>query len=186
MEDRRLLATVTLNTDTGAPGELRTAIANAVPGEAIDFNLGTGNEIISLTLGPLQIDKALTIDGNNKAGSGTNITLDGGGLSRVVNVDDGNAAQAEVTLRFLNIRNGNNLSDPGSTVGGGIRNTENLRIEASTVTGSTAEFGGGIGNSGGIVNLISSTVEQNSAVFRGGGIYNNNAATLLAARWAES
>ncbi len=178
LEDRRVLATVTLNTDTGSPGELRTAIATAAPGETIDFNLGIGSETISLALGQLVIDKALLIDGNNTAGSGTNVTIDGGGASRVVNVDDGSATQVDVTMRFLNIRNGNNLADPISTVGGGIRNTENLRIETSTISGSTAEFGGGVGNSGGVVTLISSTVEQNSAVYRGGGIYNNSGGTF--------
>ena len=63
-----MLATVTLNTDTGVAGELRTEIANAAPGETIDFNLGAGSETIALSLGELVIDKELTINGSNLGG----------------------------------------------------------------------------------------------------------------------
>ena len=90
LEDRRVLATVVLNTDTGVAGELRTEIAGAAPGETIDFMLSAGNETITLTLGQLVIDKELTIDGSNTAGSGVAVTVDANAGSRVMNVDDGN------------------------------------------------------------------------------------------------
>ncbi|MEQ8969201.1 MAG: choice-of-anchor Q domain-containing protein [Coleofasciculus sp. C1-SOL-03] len=65
--------------------------------------------------------------------------------------------------------------------GGGISNRENLTIINSTISGNTAETGGGIynfGNSanGNFVSMVevnNSTISGNSAREEGGGIYNN-------------
>ena len=179
LEDRRVLATVTLNTDVGVAGELRTEIAGAAPGETIDFNLSAGNETITLAMGELVIDKALTINGSNAAGSGTAITVSGASLSRVFNVDDGGAGLADVRMSNLTVTLGDSTADPVTTVGGGIRNTESLTLIDATVTRNVAEFGGGVANTGGGTTTIrDSEVSQNTADARGGGIYNNAGGTF--------
>ena len=172
LEARQLLATVTLNTDLGVVGELRTTVAAAVAGETIDFALGLGNETIVLTQGPLLIDKALTIDGDNSGGSGTNVTWTNNGASRVAAVDDGNGTINSFTadLRHLTITGGSDVQ------GGGLFNAERLTLNDVTVRGNRAiqpntsldAFGGGILNNGALT-LTNSQVDQNTAQFAPGG-----------------
>ena len=182
LEDRRMLAVVTLNTDTGVAGELRTEIANAAPGELIEFNLPAGQEQITLALGELVIDKSLTIDGTNTAGSGTAVTIDGAGASRVMNIDDGMPANSDVTLSNLTITGGDTSSivDPYiEDDGGGILSLENLTISDSNVTGNTTlTDGGGIAVNGGVTQIQSSTISSNSAGDDGGAIIVRNGAAL--------
>ncbi len=171
LEARQLLATVTVNTDLGLPGELRTVAAAATPGETIDFALSAGNENIVLSQGPLVIDVDLTIDGDNTAGSGTNVTLTGNGTARVVTVDNGdntiNTLAAE--MRNLTITGGRAVQ------GGGLFNAEQLTLNNVTVSGNTAQqtsvsldtFGGGVLNNGALT-LQSSNVSQNRAQFAAG------------------
>ncbi len=52
-----------------------------------------------------------------------------------------------------------------------------LSLNEVTITGGTAEFGGGIRNDG-TLTLINSTVSGNTATNTGGGIYNNGTVTL--------
>ena len=168
------MATVTLNTDTGAPGELRTAIQNATSGEIIDFSLSSGSETIVLdaSLGELVIAQSLTIDGINFLGSGTQVTIDAGGNSRVMNIDDGNGVpDVGVTLDNITITGG------VESEGGGIRNTESLLIRQSQITGNSAMAGPGGGvysTDQGVLAIEGSTVEFNYAAtttnLSGGGI----------------
>ena len=60
--------------------------------------------------------------------------------------------------------------------GGGIENEGTLVVTGSTIESNTASsFGGGIDNvDGGIVTLVSTAVEMNSAVDNGGGIFNSS------------
>ena len=64
---------VTSNADSGA-GTLRQAITDVGSGETITFNLSTGNETIIIA-SELLINKSLTIDGANTAGSGVPVTV---------------------------------------------------------------------------------------------------------------
>lgn len=164
LEARRVLATVTLNTDTGSAGELRTEIANAAPGDTIDFNLPAGNEtiVLDMSLGELSVDKDLTIDGDNSAGSGVDVTISGGDSVRVLTVDDGDAdTYAAVELRNVTISGGL------AYYGGGIHNAEVLTVTGSTVSGNTATSGTGGGINtvgyGSELHLIDSTVDGNYA-----------------------
>ncbi len=169
LEDRRVLATVTVNTDVGAPGELRSAIAATPAGGTVDFMLPSGGETITLTMGQLLVNKNLTINGANTSGSGTQVTVNGNNLSRVFAVDDGNGATlATVNFRNLTIRGGSAVQ------GAGIANTETLRLEGVIVTGNKAlqpnaaytTFGGGILNNGALT-LTNSLVSNNTAEFNG-------------------
>ena len=166
LEHRRVLATVTLNTDTGIAGELRTELANAAPGETIDFNLPAGSETILLASGELVIDKPVTIDGLNSAGSGTEVTIDAGGASRVLNVNDGDdLALSSVNLSNLTITGGSSAAD-----GGGIFNAEDLSLADAMVTGNvSADDGGGIASNGNLT-LLRVAVDGNSAEDRAAGI----------------
>lgn len=96
--------TVTDLGDSGAPGQLRTLINAAAPGDTINIPAGT------ITLagaaggdanagGDLDINKDLTIQGS---GAGVTI-LDGGGFDRVVDISSG----ATVSIAGMTIRNEN-------------------------------------------------------------------------------
>src|SRR5258708_2269282 len=63
LEDRCVPSTVTTLTD-GVGGSLRDAIATTPAGGIVDFQAGlTGSIDLMANLGPLTIDKDLTIDG---------------------------------------------------------------------------------------------------------------------------
>jgi hypothetical protein len=171
LEERRLLATVTtLDDGIGVPGtSLREAIADATPGETIDFAV-TGT--INLTsLGDLTIDKNLTISGPGanlltiRAYDPTPDVFDG---SRVFNIDDGNStADKTVSISGLTLTGGDVLAD-----GGAIRSFENLTLAGSTISGNSADgFGGGVYSAYGDLTVIGSTVIGNSARYSGGGIH---------------
>src|SRR4051812_26909420 len=89
-------ATITVtNTNDGGPGSLRQAMADAAPGDIINFNV-TGT--ITLTSGQLVVDKSLTIRG---AGAGL-LSVSGNNTSRVFFINNG----ATVTLDGMTVRNG--------------------------------------------------------------------------------
>ena len=165
---------VTNTSDSGA-GSLRQALADALNGETITFNIPTADPgfnagvwTITLTSGELVIEKDVTI-----SGLGADVL--------VVN-RDGNAPAFRifdllpgktVALEGLTISNGK------ATVGGGIiNNHSNLTINNCTLTGNTAPGG----NGGGIFNygtgnpasltINNSTFSGNSSDFGGGGVYN--------------
>ncbi|MCX6925360.1 MAG: choice-of-anchor C family protein [Verrucomicrobia bacterium] len=99
------ILTVT-NLDDSGPGSLRQAIADAAPGDTIDFAL-TGT--IVLTSGELDIGKDLTISGPGV----TNLVIDGNHASRVFQVTNGTAFISSLTV--------SNGYAPGS--GGAIANS---------------------------------------------------------------
>ncbi len=171
LEARQLLATVTVNTDLGLPGELRTLVAAATPGETIDFALSAGNENIVLSQGPLLVNKGLTIDGVNTAGSGMNVTLTGNGTARVMTIDDGNGIVNSMTAGVQNLT----ITGGRAVEGAGLFNAEQLTLDNVTVSGNTAQqtslslntFGGGVLNNGSLT-LQNSSVLQNRAQFAAG------------------
>ncbi|MGF1471233.1 MAG: choice-of-anchor D domain-containing protein [Rubrobacteraceae bacterium] len=127
---------------------------------------------IRLTLGELQIQP----DSGNEVqilGSGGGVTgpdgstsdfkttVNGNNQSRVLAVERG--AEAEISI--LEITGGS------ASTGGGILSEGTLRLVNVTVTGNTADFGGGgIYNDGGTVDLDNSAVTRNSSDSNGGGI----------------
>lgn len=98
------LATITVtNLHDSGPGSLRQAIADAAPGDTIDFSV-TGT--ITLASGELVIDEDLTINGPGA----TNLTVSGNNSNRVFNITN-SAAE----IRNLTIANGR-----ASVAGGGV------------------------------------------------------------------
>ncbi len=179
LEDRRVLATFTVNdlgdTPDANPGDgnavdaagnttLRAAIeeanALALP-DNIDFSVaGT----INLSLGELSITSDLSIDG------GDAITVNAGGLSRVVKIDDGDGS-ANRTVSLSNIT----ISGGSAILGGGIYSAESTTLNHATVTGNSVTdgasyaFGGGVLNTG-TMTIRSSTISGNSAIHPTGSV----------------
>ena len=138
--------------DSGAPGQLRTLITSAAPGDTIVVPPGR----VVLTAGAggdLDIDKQLTI-----VGSGADHTIiDANGIDRVVEI----LAAGDLVLSGLTIRNGRVDPETGFG-GGGIRNDGVLRLVLCVVETSSSGGGGGLFNLG-TATIQSSTFRGNSA-----------------------
>ena len=177
LEDRRVLASFVVNdlgdTSDAAPGDgvaedaagnttLRAAIeeANALGG-ADDIRFSVGGNILLTTAAQLQITDDLVIDGE-----ANNITVDGGGATRVMLISDGDGVLNNVNVELRSVT----LTGGFSTDGAGISNFENTTMVDVVVTGNVIEqpnasysgFGGGILNSADLL-------------IRGGAITNNMA-----------
>ncbi|MBK8023210.1 MAG: hypothetical protein IPK19_17730 [Chloroflexi bacterium] len=117
--------------------------------------------------GTLNIYGNLTIDG-----PGSDLaTMSGGGLFRVFMVEAG----IDVAIQEVTISGGNACYEEGDgwcDEGGGIYNAGTLRVANSTISGNSAETGGGIFNYHGTLTVANSTFSGNSAEF-GGGIFND-------------
>ncbi len=153
--------TVTSTADDGSDGTLRKAIADAAPGDTINFSLATP-ATITLANGELLIDKDLTILGPGADA----LAVDGNAASRVFFVQVGVIA----TISGLTITNGSTVAG-----GGGIYNNHStLTVSSCILRGNSAKDGGGIfsdGTSGTATLTVSaSTFSGNSAVFTGGAI----------------
>jgi CSLREA domain-containing protein len=137
----------------------------AIPASGAD---GEENGDLNLTATPSG-NPAITISG---AGAGTTI-IDANQIDRVFFIDRPRTA----TISGVTIRNGYVAGI--FKVGGGIYTLGNLTITDSTITNNTSgpigisgSWGGGINATGGLCSLeiINSTISQNSAVNGGGGI----------------
>jgi hypothetical protein len=165
---------VTTTADSGVAGTLRSCIiwANGNPGAdtltvpAGTYNLsiaGTGEE--AATTGDLDITDDLTLNG---AGAASTI-IDGNALDRVFDFIAGTSELSGVT-----VRNGNTNSN-----GGGILNHSNLTLSDLTISGNTANHGGGIDNLvGASLTLSRATVSGNTATSTGGGFRDRGTSAL--------
>lgn len=171
-----IVTTAIDETDGGSGGtglSLREAIdlANASAGnDTIAFDASLSGSTIALTQGALEITDAVAIDGDND-----NITISGSNLSRVFDVNDGDAAnQIDVVVRGLTVADGNadgtSAGFDGLEIGGAIFSSENLTLVESAVTGSTAQRGGGIYNYEGALTVIDSIVSGNAVILDGSDI----------------
>ena len=169
LEERRMLATYTvdsLSDVTAADGftTLREAVtaANGSGGaDTINFNV-TGT--ITLGSGQISITDDLTITGPGVS----SLTIDGAGASRVLNVTHATNT-LNVGISGLTITGGL-LS--GSNTGAGIYSSENLTLDHVNIVGNTASSGsgsgGGLYSTGGNISILSSTIDDNSALVGGG------------------
>ena len=203
LEDRRLLSTITVNTlvdefgSTDQDTSLRDAIAQADPGDTIDFSV-TGT--INLTLGPVLLDNLildgpgatlLTINGNQMSGvfttsgtttiegvtiTGGDTTLGGGGIN--------NLADGILTVKDSVVTGNAALGGGGIYTGGYIGGPySHLTVDNSTISDNKvlgAEVGGGPfyfpGNGGGIAGFRSYITVDNSTI-SGNGIFVPNSKT---------
>ena len=176
---------VTHNGDSG-PGSFRQAVADAVEGDAILFELPLGMETVTVTQ-DVVIAKGLFIDGANAAGSGVRVTLGvpvpgpGGTVSRVLRFD--HAGQTS-TVQNVTLRGGDISSR--EQYGGAIHNVRGtLNVRTATVAGAQAALGGGIMNDG-TLTIAYSTIVSNRAQIPfspqfglGGGVMNRGRLTVL-------
>ncbi len=104
------------------------------------------------------------------------LTISANHTSRIFNINDGDASN-QINVEI----EGLTITDGNSDEGAGIFSTENLTITESTVTDNTAQIrGGGIFNDGGTLTVIESTVSNNTALTRsGGGISNTGVLNII-------
>lgn len=164
------------NLNNSGDGSLRQALADIAIGGTITFDPTLIGGTLGLS-GPLVPIHSVTIDGFGAPG----ISLDGGGSDRVLIVDAG----LTVNLASLTVTNGY-----GWQLAGGILNNGNLTLDHVTVTGNTMttdagdfwQGGGGIYNGdGATLELIDSSVVNNTAGWSGGGVYSffNTTTTIM-------
>ncbi len=177
-----LIVTTLVDEDNGAsdPGlgtgtSLREAISLAnIRTGASEITFAASLRFGTIALGgtELLITGDATITGiGGTLGNPVGITIDGGGVSRVLEIATG----ANVNLSNLEITNGYT-----NTNGGGILNNGTLRLADSIVTGNTApgdrSYGGGIDNRG-TLTLYESTISNNTSDF-GAGINSKGPLTI--------
>jgi len=180
-------------TGLGVAGDLRNAILNSNPGDAIVFSCASPPCTITLN-GPLPpITHSLTIDG----GTFGTIVIDGNSLYRALWADSGN-----VTLHALRIQNVLAQGGAGGTGfptagGGGLGAGAGLFIRTATVTLSAVFFsgevviggagglgqgtgssGGGGGGGGGLAGAGGAAGPPVSAGGGGGGVLGNGSAVV--------
>lgn len=151
-------ATVT-TTEPSGPGSLASALAAVCTGGTVVVDPSLAGQTLALS-SPLTLARDVTIEG-------AGLVLDGGGVTRVVEV----AAGASVTLTDLTITGGY-----GWDLAGGVLTNGDLRLERVTVADNVVatdaddwwKGGGGVYvGGGGSLALVDSTVSGN--VLEGGG-----------------
>src|SRR5262249_28539822 len=126
------------------------------------------------TLGQLELSDTsgkTTITGPTKG-----VTVDGGGASRVFQIDE----LVTASVSGLTITGGN----AGYDYGGGLNNLGMLTLTNCTVSGNSAVAGGGLASGSyflreASITLINCTVSGNSAGFFGGGLLSFFGTTTL-------
>lgn len=186
-------ATVTVsNTNDSGPGSLRQTIADATPGDTIDFDISLSGQTIVLSQ-TLTIDKDLTIDGSTLS---TPITLSGNQRVLVLMVKTGVTA----SLRRFTVANGDRGSLPigpfpglsaGLFIGAGLQNDgtatlDRLTFQHNRTVGSKGEGGpgGAIGNNG-VLTVTNSRFWQNSGG-SGSGILNEGRLSIANSTFADN
>jgi predicted outer membrane repeat protein len=166
------------------------ALADVLPGDAtVSFADDLDGGQITLTAGQLNLSGTGGLEAIDGAGR---FTLDGGGATRLVEVDPGTTA----VLRGLALLNGN------APVGAGVYNRGTLTMAASVLDGNTGYAGGAILNQGlltvwgctlafnvatlgaaidneGMLTAYNSTIGYNAALESGGGIRNDPTGTAV-------
>ncbi|MGI8543892.1 MAG: hypothetical protein ACR2MD_10505, partial [Aridibacter sp.] len=176
---RNLIVT---NTNDSGAGSLRQTIIDAPAGSFISFSETLGDTI---SLGSvIETDKNLTIVGPGAEA----LTLRGGGIRQ-----NGNYNGETLVISGLTIADGSGLYSSGSTFLGGGTNmilTDSIvrgniqsgiycgfqgtvTIVRSLISENNARYGGGIHNEGTVI-INDSIISGNTAIWYGGGIYNDN------------
>ena len=184
------------NTNDSGPGSLRQALVDTTDGDRIDATGVSG--VITLTGGELLVDKSVTING---AGADV-LAVDGNATSSVVQISPGET----VTISRLAIRNGHadfgsaifnsgtailtivssDLSANTAGLCGGIFNAGTLNISNSTVSGNSANDGGGTYSTGPNTTIINSTFSGNAALAGGGGSFNHGALQITNCTFSDN
>ncbi len=158
--------TVTSAANSGS-GSLRDAIDRIADGGTITVDPALAGQSVNLNSGPLVIGKAVTVDG----GAAPGFTLDGGAAGRVLVVDAG----ADVTFRSVDLTNGFGFQLAGCVLNNGTLTLEGATVSSCVMTTDAGDFWQGGGaiytGTGGTLNLVDSTVADNSSGWSGGGLF---------------
>ena len=171
LEDRRLLSTIVVNnpTDTPVAGQtdLRQAIdrANASGGaDTIVFDSTVFKTPQTITLSGTQLELSDTSGTETITGPAAGVTVSGGGLSRVFQID----GSVTASISGMTISGGNT-----SYSGGGLLNYGTTTLTNCTASGNASIYGGGLYDThGGTATLTNCTVSGNTAANNGGGLRN--------------
>ncbi len=154
-------------------------LANVLTGaHAITFDPTVFATAQTITLTSGQAELSNKTGAQTIIGPAAGVTVNGGGLSRVFQVDAGVTA----SISGLTITGGGGTADRG----GGLLNLGNVTLTNCTISGNTAvksnssEFfgdGGGLANYG-TATLANCTVSGDTATNNGGGVFNIGTATL--------
>ncbi len=155
----------TINVDNSTPNSIAAAINTASSGDII--NLTSGNYYEH----DIKINKSISIKGPEfKGNNKPTVMIDAQNLGRVFNI----SSNVLVTLNYLQIQNGNAVEDKDNNFGGGIYNQGYLVINNCIIQNSTAKNGGGVYNNyTGSLSLNVTDINNNTAIYMGGGIFNN-------------
>jgi hypothetical protein len=179
LEDRCVPSIVVNNpTDTPAAGltDLREAIAqaNAMGGDQmIVFDSTVFNTPQTITLSGTNLELSDMTGMVTITGPAAGVTVSGGGLSQVFQVDSG------VTATFLGLT----ITGGLTASGGGLNNSGTTTLSDCTISGNSAARGGGLYNSGSLT-LTDCTVSGNRATGffgQGSGVFSTNYPNLSAA-----
>jgi predicted outer membrane repeat protein len=142
-----ILANMTIRNDSGAPLEIHQRMPNARV-----FHIGAANGL-NVTITGVSASTPLEITGGSVRGGDGGGIWNGGRLNLSQSTVSGNTADGD---------------------GGGLFNdsTGRARIQGSLFDGNDALFGGGMANEG-ILAIAQSTVSNNTATKKGGGIFSN-------------
>ena len=165
-------ATITVDTNSGGTGGPSCTLRDAITAANTDAPTGgcpagSGTDTIILPTGA-----TISLTGADNPNNGLPVAT-----STISIQGNGATIQGNNTFRILDI-NGGSLTIDGTTIsggsadsGGGIRvNGGTLTLTDSTVSGNSAYYGGGISlGGGGTATLTDSTVSGNSAASYGGG-----------------
>jgi hypothetical protein len=167
------LDSVVHNHDDSGSGSLRDTIAAVCAGVTITFASDVRGAI-DLTTGELVLDKSLDIKGPGANLLAVRRSSAGGTPNfRIFNI----TGSYHVAISGLTIANGNTAS--ALDFGGGIYNQGGaLDLTSDTISGNTAGFGGGGIDNAGTMNVRNCTISGNSAGYSGG-IAGNGLTTII-------
>jgi hypothetical protein len=127
-------------------------------------------QTIDLTAGPIELSR--TSGTTRITGPAAGVTVNAGGLSRVLRIDTGVTA----TISGVTIAGGSTLYS-----GGGIYNWGTVTLSNCTIAGNSAGNGGGVENRvGATMTMTNCTISGNSTPRLGGGILNFGTLTMTA------
>jgi len=170
---------VVTNYEDSGKGTLRWAVDLIADGGDITFKLLAGVDDI-LTVSTITVNKSLTIDGANTAGSGNSVKVWGAGGHRIFHIT---TAAAGKTIEFKNMRI---AEGQGAAPGGGgilceagTLNVDNVYFNqnASTVYPGATDGGGAIHAINTTCTISNSTFHSNTSDNKGGGMYVSSGST---------
>lgn len=157
-------------------GAGRTILDGGGAGRVLMVEEGAQVVVRGITVTGGRLEAELERDGGGIWNAG-DLTLERCEVTGNAAVDDGGGIRNDGTLTVSESTVRDNQAARRGGVGGGIYNpviarTPTLRVVASTISGNSADDGGGIWCQGSVT-LVNSTVSGNSAGQTGGGIRNN-------------